>query len=103
MPGVRGNRGRLAVALVALVTVTAVVLGLAASIFVDVRLHAQALEDARSQAVFDLSVIVPERGLPADPTPDDITRSALAATFLQRGVQTIVELGPRGCFVPRAP
>ena len=98
MPGVRGIRGRLAVALVALVTVTAVVLGLAASIFVDVRLHAQALEDARSQAVFDLSVIVPERGLPADPTPDDITRSALAATFLQRGVQTIVELGPRGVF-----
>ena len=98
MPGVRGIRGRLAVALVALVTVTAVVLGLAASIFVDVRLHAQALEDARSQAVFDLSVIVPERGLPADPTPDDITRSALAATFLQRGVQTIVDLGTRGVF-----
>jgi two-component system sensor histidine kinase MtrB len=89
----RGVRARLAGALVLLVAVTAAVLGVGASVFVDARLHAQTLQDARDQATFDLSVIVPGRQLPDRPTPDDVTRSGLIDTFRQRGVDTFVDLG----------
>jgi two-component system sensor histidine kinase MtrB len=81
------------------VALTAVVLGVGASWFVDVRLHDQALQDAASQARFDLSVVVPGRQLPDRPTPDDIGRSALAATFRQRNVETLVDLGTEGEFL----
>lgn len=99
MPFLRGVRARLALALVALVAVTAAVLGIGAAVFVDARLHQQALDDAAAQATFDLTVIVPGRQLPARPTLDDIDRSGLAQTFLQRGVGTIVDLGEPGVFV----
>jgi two-component system, OmpR family, sensor histidine kinase MtrB len=89
----RGVRARLAGALVLLVAVTAAVLGLGASVFVDARLHAQTLQDAKDQATFDLTVIVPGRQLPDHPTADDITRSGLIDTFRQRGVDTVVDLG----------
>jgi len=94
----RGVRARLTASLVALVALTAVVLGVGASWFVDVRLHDQALQDAASLARFDLSVTVPGRQLPAQPTPDDIDRSALAETFGQRNVATVVDLGAEGEF-----
>ena len=64
----RGVRARLAGALVLLVAVTAVVLGVGASVFVDARLHQQALQDAAAQATFDLTVTVPGRQLPDEPT-----------------------------------
>jgi two-component system sensor histidine kinase MtrB len=89
----RGVRARLAGALVLLVAVTAAVLGVGASIFVDARLHQQTLSDAANQARFDLTVIVPGRQLPARPTEEDITRSGLIDTFQQRGVETLVDLG----------
>jgi two-component system, OmpR family, sensor histidine kinase MtrB len=89
----RGVRARLAGALVLLVAITAAVLGVGASVFVDARLHQQTLEDARNQATFDLTVIVPGRQLPDQPTADDITRSGLIDTFRQRGVETFVDLG----------
>lgn len=85
-----GIRARLAVAFVALVAVTAVVLGVGASIVADVRLHAQALDDAAAEARFDLSVTVPGRQLPADPSADDIDRSGLAETFRIRDIESIV-------------
>ncbi len=99
MPWLRGVRARLTLALVALVAVTAAVLGVGASVVVDARLHQQVLDDAAAQAAFDLTVIVPGRQLPAQPTLDDIDRSGLAQTFLQRGVGTIVDLGEGGVFV----
>ena len=99
MPFLRGVRARLTLALVALVAVTAAVLGLGASVVVDARLHQQVLDDAADQAAFDLTVIVPGRQLPPQPTLDDIDRSGLAQTFLQRGVGTIVELGEDEVFV----
>lgn len=77
---------------VALVALTAVVLGVGASVVADVRLHAQALDDAAAQARFDLSVTIPERQLPTEPTADDIDRSGLADTFRLRGVESIVAL-----------
>jgi signal transduction histidine kinase len=90
---------RLAVAFVALVAVTAVVLGVGASVVADVRLHAQALEDAAAEARFDLSVTIPGRQLPADPTADDIDRSGLAETFRIRDIESIVALGDSPPFL----
>ena len=89
----RGVRARLAGALVLLVAVTAVVLGVGASVFVDARLHQQALQDAAAQARFDLTVTVPGRQLPDEPTLDDVVRSGLTATFLRRNVDTVIDLG----------
>jgi signal transduction histidine kinase len=83
----RGVRARLTTTIVALVVVTAAVLGLAASLFVDNRLHQQALDDARDQARFDLSVLAPSR-LDDPPTPQAI--EALAGDFLVRDLPTII-------------
>lgn len=88
----RGIRARLSATLLALVAATAGVLGIGSYLFLDYGLHRQALDDAEDQAVFDLSVLIPER-LPADPTVDDIVESRLGETFRQRGVETIVDLG----------
>lgn len=101
MPWQRGVRARLAIVLIALVALTAVVLGVGASVIADVRLHAQALDDAASEARFDLSVTIPGRQLPASPTADDIDRSGLADTFRQRDIETIVALDPGPPFVSR--
>ena len=98
----RGVRARLAATLVALVALTAIVLGVGASWFVDATLHDRALQDAATQARFDLSVVVPERQLPTPATVDDIVRSSLAETFRQRGVETIVDLGSGAPFVSRS-
>jgi two-component system sensor histidine kinase MtrB len=89
----RGVRARLAGALVLLVAVTAVVLGLGASVFVDGRLHDQALRDAADQARFDLAITVPGRQLPDDPTVEDIIDSGLRETFRRRGVESVIDLG----------
>ena len=108
MPAMRGIRARLTVTLVALVALTAILLGVGAYLFVESSLHAQALSDARSQAAFDLSVTVPTRGLPVDPAPEDVIDSGLRQTFLQRGdridhrrrrrpASHRLERGARGC------
>jgi two-component system sensor histidine kinase MtrB len=89
----RGVRARLAGALVLLVAVTAVVLGVGATLYVDARLHDQVLQDAAAQARFDLSVTVPGRQLPDDPTVEDITNSGLTETFLRRGFESVIDLG----------
>ena len=89
----RGVRARLAGALVLLVAVTAVVLGLGASVFVDGRLHDQALRDAADQARFDLAITVPGRQLPEDPTIEDVINSGLRETFRRRGVESVIDLG----------
>jgi two-component system sensor histidine kinase MtrB len=78
---------------VLLVAVTAVVLGLGASVFVDARLHDHALRDAADQARFDLAVTVPGRQLPDDPTIQDITDSGLTETFRRRGFESVIDLG----------
>ena len=91
----RGIRARLTVTLVALVALTAVLLGAGAYLFVDNSLHEQAVREAAAQARFDLSVTVPARNLPADPSCEDIVDSGLRQTFLQRGVETIIDVD--GC------
>jgi signal transduction histidine kinase len=97
----RGIRGRLTFALVALVALTAVLLGTGAYLFVDNSLRDQVVRDAAAQAGFDLSVLVPGRNLPARPTKDDISNSRLLDAFHQRGVETVIDLGPNGEAVSR--
>lgn len=89
----RGIRARLALTLVALVALTAILLGAGAYVFVETSLHDQVLRDAKAQAIFDLSQTIPDRRLPADPTCDDIVDSGLRQTFLQRGVDSIIDTG----------
>ncbi|MDF2734367.1 MAG: hypothetical protein K0S97_990 [Chloroflexota bacterium] len=93
-----GVRARLTASLVAVVALTAIVLGVSASVVVDLRLHDQMLEAAAEQARFDLSVVVPERQLPDRPTPEDIARSGLADTFRRGAVETFVDLGDDARF-----
>ena len=71
-----GIRARLTATLVALVALTAVLLGAGAYLFVDNSLHEQALREAAAQARFDLSVSIPNRNLPDPPSRDDIIDSA---------------------------
>src|SRR5918995_6915686 len=92
MPAFGGVRARLTAAVVGLILLATVVLGVGAALFVDARLRAQTLEAAADQAGFDLSVVVPGRQLPAQPTRDDIDRSALAETFRQRRGGTVLDL-----------
>jgi signal transduction histidine kinase len=84
---IRGVRARLTATIVFLVVLTATVLGLASYVFVDARLHQQALDDARDQARFDLSVLAPTR-LDNPPTEERI--AALAADFQFRDLPTII-------------
>jgi two-component system sensor histidine kinase MtrB len=90
---IRGIRARLTVTLVALVALTATLLGAGAYLFVENSLRTQVVNDAAAQARFDLSVIIPGRELPANPTAEDVVDSGLRETFRQRGVETIVDLG----------
>ncbi len=78
---------------------TAVLLGAGAYLFVENGLRDQVLRDARDQARFDLSVIVPAADLPAAPTEDDIVDSRLLETFQARGVEAIVDLGADGVAI----
>jgi signal transduction histidine kinase len=99
MRALRGIRARLTVTLVALVAVTAILLGTGAYLFVENGLRDQVLRDAHDQAAFDLSVIVPGADLPPGPTKDDIADSRLLDTFHQRGVDAIIDLGANGVAV----
>ena len=82
----RSVRTRLTVTLVALVAITAAVLGVGAYAFVDARIHDQVRDDAASQARFDLAVLAPTRWVP-DPTEADLVR--FTETFRARDVETI--------------
>jgi signal transduction histidine kinase len=84
---IRGVRARLTTTIVALVVLTAVVLGVASYLFVGARLHDQTLTEASAQARFDLSVLAPGR-LDDPPTPGKL--GALADTFERRGLDTII-------------
>lgn len=101
MKAMRGIRARLTVTLVALVALTAILLGAGAYLFVQTSLHDQVVRDAATQARFDLSVTIPNRGLPPDPTNADIVDSGLRQTLLQRGIDTIIDTGSGAPVVSR--
>jgi signal transduction histidine kinase len=87
----RGVRGRLTVTIVALVALTALLLGVGAYVFVDASLHAQFREDAAARARFDLSVLIP-RSLP-EVTRESLNASGLQGTFRGRGVDLVADFG----------
>jgi two-component system, OmpR family, sensor histidine kinase MtrB len=95
----RGLRGRLAVTLVALVALTAGVLGISAYAFVDTSLHERLRDDALDQANFNLSVLVPIR-FPSGVRKDALVPSGLIDAIRLRGdVETIVDVGDGDPFV----
>jgi two-component system sensor histidine kinase MtrB len=96
---VHSLRTRLTVTIVALVAITAVVLGAGTYAYVDRSLHDQALDDAEAQARFDLSILVPSVLASAPPTRDQLAE--LSAALDRRGVGTVVDLGPGEPYVSR--
>jgi len=78
-----GVRGRLTLTIVALVILTAVVLGATVYVFVDSRLHDGAVHEAADQAGFDLSVLAPAR---LDNPPTDAQIQELADAFQRLGL-----------------
>ena len=82
-----GVRGRLTLTIVALVILTAVVLGATVYVFVDNRLHDVAVHEAADQAGFDLSVLAPGR---LDEPPTEAQVQELADAFQRRGLDTII-------------
>lgn len=92
-----GVRTRLTATIVALVVLTAAVLGAGAWLFVERSLHDQALGEAADQAAFDLSILAP--GLLASTPPTRAELAGLAAALTRRGVGTIVDLGDGDPFV----
>lgn len=99
MATAHGVRVRLTVTLVALVALTAGLLGIGSYVFLDRTLHQQSLDAAANQARFDLATVVPNANLPPSPSRDDITGSLLLQTLQARGVETIVDLGDRGAAI----
>lgn len=85
---IRGVRARLTATIVFLVVLTAIVLGVAAYVFVDARLHQQTLDEARDQARFDLSVLAPTILADEPPTAEEI--ASLAAALKFRSLKTII-------------
>src|SRR6188474_2875005 len=84
MSALRGVRGRLTVTIVALVALTATLLGVASYLFVDYSLHDRFQADAANQARFDLSVLIPQ-SLP-EVTRQGLNESRLQETFQRRDV-----------------
>jgi signal transduction histidine kinase len=94
-----GLRRRLALTIVALVAVTAVVLGVGASIAVENALRGRLLAEAVREANFDLSVLVPQ-ALDGTPTRDAFLASELPDAFQRRGgLETIADFGAAGAWV----
>jgi signal transduction histidine kinase len=86
---VRSLRTRLAVTLVALVALTVAAIGLGVYAFVDGSLRARVVADARQQADFNLSVLLPA----AEPPPRDAATfgdSGLPAQFRLRGEAEVI-------------
>ncbi len=93
-----GLRVRLALTLVALVAVTVAAIGVGVYAFVDASLRTRLVQEARRQADFNLSVLLPS----AVPPPTDVASfqaSGLPAAFRFRGdVETIADFGGGGAF-----
>jgi two-component system, OmpR family, sensor histidine kinase MtrB len=95
---VRGVRARLTITLVALVVLTAAVLGVGSYVFVDSSLHQRLLDEAKTEAGFDLSVLIPGR-VAGKPTPASLESPGFLTTYAQRGVGLIVDFGTGDPFV----
>ncbi|HEY3523036.1 MAG TPA: HAMP domain-containing sensor histidine kinase [Candidatus Limnocylindrales bacterium] len=94
-----GLRFRLAATIVALVAITAAVLGVAASVAVENALRGRLLAEAVREANFDLSVLVPQ-ALEGRATREAFLASDLPDAFQRRGgLETIADFGSQGAWV----
>ena len=91
-----GVRARLTVTIVALVALTAAILGVGSYLFVNASLHDQVLREADQQAQFDLSVLAPPR-LSNPPSLTEVEN--LSAALQSRGIQTVVDIGTGDPYV----
>jgi two-component system, OmpR family, sensor histidine kinase MtrB len=89
--GLGGVRGRLTATVVALVVITALVLGVGAYAFVHVSLHERLLREAEAQARFDLTVLIPPRL--REQTKQALAESGLEPAFRDRGVDLYADFG----------
>jgi signal transduction histidine kinase len=87
----RSVRGRLTFTIVALVALTAALLGIGSYLFVDYSLHDRFREDAANQARFDLSVLIPQSL--QEPTRAALNESGLQGTFQRRDVDLVADFG----------
>jgi two-component system sensor histidine kinase MtrB len=92
----RGVRARLTVTLVALVATTGAVLGIGSYLFVDARMHEQALTEATKEAQFDLSVSGP-RAWQSSPTQASL--AAFTSEIARPDVGLIVDYGAAEPYV----
>ena len=88
----RGVRARLTATLVALVVLTALVLGVGSYVFVHASLHDRFLDDAAAQARFDLEVLIPGAGVGSSPSVGDLEEAGVLRAIRQRRTQTIVDV-----------
>ncbi len=96
----RGVRARLALTLVALVAVTVAAIGLGVYAFVDASLRDRLIADARQQADYNLSVLLPG-AVPAPTNRASFQASGLPDAFAQRGDSaTIADFGEGQPFEP---
>src|SRR5690349_15074858 len=99
-PPMRSLRTRLAVTLVLLVTLTVALIGIGVYAFVDASLRSGMVADARRQADFDLSVLLPA----VQPPPADaaaFAASGLPEQFRLRGdARVIADFGDGAPWVP---
>jgi two-component system sensor histidine kinase MtrB len=96
----RSLRARLAITLVALVALTVAAIGIGTYGFVDASLRDRLLADARQQADFNLSVLLPSV-TPAPTTADAFAQSGLPEAFRLRGdVETIADFGGGDVYWP---
>ena len=94
-----GLRTRLALTLVALVAVTVAAIGLGVYAFVDGSLRASTVAEARRQADFNLTVLLPAE-VPQPTTAAEFASSGLPAAYRFRGdVETIADYGSGDIYV----
>ena len=96
----RGSfRRRLVATFVALVALTALILGVASYLLVSYSLNDRLVRDSRQLASFNISVLAAGR-LPEKPTRADFERSGLLEAFrLREGAETLVDFGDNDPFV----
>jgi signal transduction histidine kinase len=96
----RGIRSRLTITLVVLVAVTVAAIGIGVYAFVDSSLRGRMISDARRQADYDLSVLLPG-AVPQPTDPASFRASGLPTAFALGGnAATIADFGPAGVYEP---
>ena len=84
-----GLRGRLVVLVIAVVGVTAVLVGAISVYLVDRSLRSQLAQDAAASVEFNLAVLAPAAGVPSNSDRSVVASSGVLERFLSRGVDGV--------------